>query len=225
MPLNIGPIVTAIKQLNEKTTKKNFTQSIDLSVRIKDVDLKQPKNRIAAEVYLPHEIAKSRKIYVIGSGDLGVRAKNLGLDVLDKADLDSLKGDKKAAKKFVKKTDIFIAGVDLMPVLAKSLGPVLGPSGKMPIGPPKGKGIIPTNADLNPLIEQYKKMVRIRLRNNLVVNCKVGTEEMTPQELAENVQSVVNFLEGTFEHGSRNIGALHIKKTMGPAFKIITKGD
>jgi large subunit ribosomal protein L1 len=225
MPLNIGPIVAAIKQLNEISTKKNFTQSIDLSIKVKDVDLKQPKNRIAAEVYLPHEIAKNRKICVIGTGDLGVRAKNLGLDVLDKGGLDNLKSDKKAAKKYVQNMDIFIAGVDLMPILAKSLGPVLGPSGKMPIGPPKGKGIIPPSADLNPLVEQYKKMVRIRLRNNLIVNCKVGSEDMTPQQLAENIQSVVNFLEGSLEHGSRNIGALHIKKTMGPSIKISTKAD
>jgi large subunit ribosomal protein L1 len=131
MPVETAPILTAIKDLNEKSTKKrNFTQSIDLSIKIKDVDLKQPKNRIAAEIFVPNEIEKERKICIVGSGDMGVRAKNLGLNVLDKDDLDNLKSDKKAAKKFIKAIDVFIAGVDLMPVLAKSLGPVLGPSGK-----------------------------------------------------------------------------------------------
>jgi large subunit ribosomal protein L1 len=176
MPIDSAPIVNALKKLKDQTKKRKFTQSFDLSVKIKDVDLKQPKNRISAEVFLPNPIAKSRKICVVGTGDLGVRAKNMGLEVLDKDGLDKLKSDKKAAKKFVKNIDIFIAGVDLMPVLAKSLGPVLGPSGKMPLGPPKGKGIIPPNADLTPVVEEYNKMVRIRLRNNLVVNCKVGNE-------------------------------------------------
>jgi len=223
MPVETAPIIAAINQLNEKSPKKNFVQSIDLSIKIKDVDLKQPKNRVAAEIFVPNEVEKDRKICIVGSGDMGVRAKNLGLNVLDKDELENLKSDKKAAKKFIKTIDVFIAGVDLMPVLAKSLGPVLGPSGKMPIGPPKGRGIVPPTADLGSIVDQYKKMIRIRLRNNLVVNCKVGNENMTPPEIAENIQAVINFLESNLERGSRNIGGLHIKKTMGPSIKIIEK--
>lgn len=223
MPVESAPILTAMKELEERSPKRNFVQSIDLSIKIKDVDLKQPKNRIAAEIYVPNEIEKDRKICVVGSGDMGVRAKNLGLDVLDKEELDNLKSDKKAAKKYIKSISVFIAGVDLMPVLAKSLGPVLGPTGKMPIGPPKGRGIVPPNVDLAPIVEQYRKMIRIRLRNNLVVNCKVGNENMTPQEIVDNIKAVINFLEGSLERGPRNIGGLHIKKTMGPSIKIIEK--
>ncbi|HUY01091.1 MAG TPA: 50S ribosomal protein L1 [Candidatus Deferrimicrobium sp.] len=219
-----APIKAALKKLKETTKTRKFNQSFDLSITIKDVDLKQPKNRITAEVFLPNPIAESRKICVIGTGDLGVRAKNMGLEVLDKEDLDKLKSDKKVAKKFVRNVDIFIAGVDLMPVLAKTLGPVLGPTGKMPLGPPKGKGIIPPNADLTPIVEEYNKMVRIRLRNNLSVNCKVGNEKMLPAQIAENIQSVTHFLEDNLEHGLRNIAGLYIKTTMGPSIKIGVKG-
>ena len=119
--------------------------------------------------------------------------------------------------------DVFIAGVDLMTDLAKSLGPMLGPAGKMPLGPPKGKGIIPTNADLGPVVSEYKKMIRIRLRNNRVVNCKVGNENMPTPEVAENIQSVANFLERTFEKGMRNIASMRVKTTMSPSVKINLK--
>ncbi|MHA1264233.1 MAG: 50S ribosomal protein L1 [Candidatus Helarchaeota archaeon] len=223
MPIDLAPIMKAVEELKEKTKKRNFIQSIDLSVKVKDIDLKQPKNRINAELFLPHELGKDPKICVIASGDLAVRAKNMGLEVLDKEGLAKLRGDKKQAKKFVKNIDIFIAGVDLMPELAKTLGPVLGPAGKMPLGPPRGKGIIPPNADLVPVIEEYKKMVRIRLRKNLVVNCKVGIESMDSREIAENIQTVINFLEQQFEKGLHNIAALYIKMTMGPSVKIEAK--
>ncbi len=223
MPVDLAPILKALEEVKEKTKKRKFVQSVDLSVSVKNVDLKQPKNRINVEVFLPHALGKEPKICVIGSGDLGIRAKNMGLDVLGKAELAKLKGDKKQAKKFVKGIDVFIAGVDLMPDLAKSLGPVLGPKGKMPLGPPKGRGIIPPNADLNPVVDAYKTMIRVRLRKNLVINCKVGIEEMDPQHIAENIQSVANYLEGQFEHGLQNIADLRIKTTMGPAVKIMAK--
>ncbi len=222
MPIDAAPLIEAIDEIKEKSkvNPRKFMQSIDLSVQIKDVDLKQPKNRINTEFFLPYPITSSRKICIVGTGDLGVRAKNMGLEVLDKDDLGRLKGDKKAAKKYVKSVDIFIAGVDLMPELAKSLGPVLGPTGKMPLGPPKGKGIIPTSADLGPVVEEYYKMVKISMRNNLIVNCKVGNEKMATEQITENIQSIINYLEGLLEKGLRNIAALHVKTTMGSSVKI-----
>ena len=223
MPVDLATILKALEELKEITKKRKFVQSVDFAVKVKNIDLKQPKNRINTEVFLPHSIGEDPKICVVGSGDLGIRAKNMGLDVLDKGALAKLKGDKKQAKKFVKNVDVFIAGVDLMPDLAKSLGPVLGPTGKMPLGPPKGRGIIPPNADLNPIVDAYKKMIRIRLRKNLVINCKIGTEEMDPQQVAENIQSVTNYLEDKFENGLQNIANLRIKMSMGPSVKIKAK--
>lgn len=223
MPIDLAPILKAVEELQEKAPKRKFVQSVDLMIKIKDVDLKQPKNRISTELFLAHELGKEPKICVVGTGDLGIRAKNMGLDVLDKDDLAKLKGDKKQAKKYVKGIDVFIAGVDLMPELAKSLGPVLGPTGKMPLGPPKGKGIIPPNADLNPVVEEYKKMIRIRLRKNLVVNCRVGKENMDARHIAENILSVTNYLEEQFEHGLRSIAGLRIKTSMGTSVKIEAK--
>lgn len=223
MPVDLAPIITAVEELKEKSKKRNFVQSVDLSIKVKDVDLKQPKNRINIELFLPHGLGKGMKICVVASGDLGIRAKNMGLDVLDKDNLGKLRSDKKQAKKYVKGVDVFIAGIDLMPELAKALGPVLGPTGKMPLGPPKGKGIISPNADLNPVVEAYKKMVRIRLRKNLVMNCKIGTESMTSQQIAENIQSVTNFFEDTLENGLRNIALIRVKTTMGPYIKLDVK--
>jgi large subunit ribosomal protein L1 len=219
MPVDIAPIVTAIDNLKENAKKRKFTQSVDVSIKIKDIDLKQPKNRINAEMFLPHPVTE-RKICVVGTGDLGVRAKNMGLDVLDKDDLQKLKEDKRAAKKYARSKDVFVAGVDLMPVLAKNLGPVLGPAGKMPLGPPKGRGIIPPNADLAPVVDAYNKMVRIRMRNNLIINSKVGDETMETQVLAENIQSIINFLEDRLEKGLNNIAKIYVKMSMSPSVRI-----
>jgi large subunit ribosomal protein L1 len=43
---------------------------------------------------------------------------------------------------------------------------------------------------------------------------------MDEKKIADNVQSVINFLEGKFEKGSRNIKSVYIKTTMGPAIKV-----
>ena len=143
MPIDIKEIIEAVKEAKEKAKERKFKESIDLSISFKNLDLKKPENRISAEVTLPHPINKPVKVCVIASGDLEVRAKNEGIDsVLSRTDLEKFLSDRKAAKKLAKQFDFFLAQVDLMPLVGRSLGPVLGPRGKMP------KPIPPT-ADVN----------------------------------------------------------------------------
>ena len=46
-----------------------------------------------------------------------------------------------------------------MPLVGRTLGPVLGPRGKMPIP-------VPPNADLAPIIDKHRKTVVVRMRAN-----------------------------------------------------------
>jgi len=217
MPIDIKKIIEAVKEAKEKAKERKFKESIDLSISFKNLDLKKPENRISTEITLPHPINKPVKVCVIASGDLEVRAKNEGIDsVLSRTDLEKFLSDRKAAKKLAKQFDFFLAQVDLMPLVGRSLGPVLGPRGKMP------KPIPPT-ADVKSLVEQYRRTVRIRMRNNPVIHVRVGTKDMEDEKIAENIKTVLEFLLEKLEKGIQNIKSIYVKTTMGPPVPIKTK--
>ncbi|MBS7250669.1 MAG: 50S ribosomal protein L1 [Candidatus Freyarchaeota archaeon] len=213
MPLDRKKIIEAIKKAKEKSKKRNFVQSIELAVNLKDIDLKKPENRLNTELTLPNETGKNPRICVIAAGDLAVRAKEAGVYVIDKDELNDVARTKKNVKNLAQQYDFFVARADLMPQVGKTLGPVLGPRGKMPKP-------IPPNADIGTVLDQYKRSVRLRIKDNPVVHLKVGSENMEEDKIADNVQSVINFLEGKFEKGPRNIKSVYLKTTMGPAVKI-----
>ena len=217
MPIDIKEIIEAVKEAKEKAKERKFKESIDLSISFKNLDLKKPENRISTEITLPHPINKPVKVCVIASGDLEVRAKNEGIDsVLSRTDLEKFLSDRKAAKKLAKQFDFFLAQVDLMPLVGRSLGPVLGPRGKMP------KPIPPT-ADVKSLVEQYRRTVRIRMRNNPVIHVRVGTKDMEDEKIAENIKAVLEFLLEKLEKGIQNIKSIYVKTTMGPPVPVKMK--
>jgi len=213
MPLDDKKVLEAIKKVKQNSKKRKFVQSIELAVNMKDVDLKKPENRLNTELTLPNEIGRDPKICVIATGDLAVKAKNAGVYVIDKDELGEVARNKKNVKKLAQDYDFFVARADVMPQVGKTLGSVLGPRGKMPKP-------VPPNADIKTILDQYKKNARIRMRENPVIHLRVGNEEMDEKKIVDNVQSVINFLEGKFEKGSRNIKSVYLKTTMGPAIKV-----
>jgi len=214
MPVDKKAVVEALEEVEASSKKRNFVESIDLTVNLKDLDLKRPENRINVELTLPHEVGKEPRICVIASGELAVKAKELGVEVLDKDELQNLAGNRKAARKLAKSFDFFVASADLMPLIGRILGPVLGPRGKMPKP-------IPPNADLKLILENYKKTVRLRMRDNPSLHTKVGSRGMDKEKVAENISAVVSFLEEKLEKGPQNIKSLFIKTTMGPPERVI----
>lgn len=213
MTLDKKKIVEAVKKAKESSKKRNFVQTIELAVDLKGIDLKNPENRLNTELTLPNETGRDPKICVIAAGDLAVKAKEAGVYVIDKDELDEFLRNKKNVKKLAQEYDFFVARADLMPQVGKTLGPVLGPRGKMPRP-------IPPNAEIGAILDQYKKNVRLRMRTNPMINLRVGNEEMDEKKVVDNVQSVINFIEGKFEKGARHIKSVYIKTTMGPAVKV-----
>lgn len=213
MPLDKKKIAEAIKKAKESSKKRNFVQSIELAVNLKGIDLKKPENRLNTELNLPNETGRDPKICVIATGDLAVKAKDEGVYVIDRDELDEFSRNKKNVKKLAQEYDFFVARADLMPQVGKTLGPVLGPRGKMPRP-------IPPNAEIDAILDQYKKNVRLRMRANPMINLRVGNEEMDEKKIVDNVQSVINFIEGKFEKGARHIKSVYVKTTMGPAVKV-----
>ena len=214
MSLNTKAIQEAVKQVREKTEKKKFNQSVELILSLRDIDMKKPEAKIQETIELPHLPSKKVNICVIATGELALKAKKAGAElVIGKAELESLVTDKKRQKQLANNNDVFIAEAPLMPLVGKTLGSILGPRGKMP------KPVPPT-ANIKAQIEKWRKTVSIRLRGQPVLQCAVGTEDMKDEEIAENVMVVVRRVEGRLKRGLKNITAIYIKTTMGSPVKI-----
>jgi large subunit ribosomal protein L1 len=219
LPLAKDQLLTALGGLKKPEAKHGFTHSVELIVKLREIDLKKPENRINESVELPNPLDKETKVCVVASGDLATRAKAGKADlVLSRDDLDKLGKDKKATRKLVTEYDYFIAEAPLMPLVGKTIGPILGPRGKMPTP-------VPPNAPIDQIIGSHRKLVRVRVRDQPVVQCRIGTEKMPDERIAENAQAVFSRIEAKLERGAKNIGEVLVKTTMSEPVKVhATKG-
>lgn len=214
MPLDQQTIRAAVKEAKEKSEKRKFTQSVELVLSLKDLDMKSAEGKIQEIVELPHQPAKPNKICVIATGELALKARRANADlVLERAELESLAGKKQELRKIANEYDFFIAEAPLMPIVGKTLGTVLGPRGKMPVP-------VPPSAEIAALINKHRKTVMVRTRNQPMLQCRVGTEDMKEEELAENILAVLRVVEGKLKKGMKNIKFASIKTAMGPPVKV-----
>lgn len=214
MPVDKEAILKAISEAKKNSKKRKFKQSIELILNLRDINLKKAENRINELVELPHAPKEGVQITVFATGDLAFRAKNAGANrVLDREELNSLTDDKKSAKRLVRETKFFLAETILMATVGKLLGPILGPSGKMPTP-------IPPTAPIGAIIDKYRRMVRLRVRDQLVTQCMVGVEDMSDELLVENVQAIFSTLEEKLAKGLKNIRSAYVKTSMGSSSKI-----
>ena len=206
--------LAAVKKALESSPKRNFKETVDLAINLRDVDLSVPKNRIQEDVVLPHGRGKALRVCVIGGAELAAKAKDVADMVITPDELGKIADDKKQAKKMATEFEYFIAEAPLMPTIGKRLGIVLGPRGKMPKP-------IPPGADPKPMIDNLRRSVPVRSRDRLTFHTAVGTTDMPPEEIADNIEQIVKRLSTKLEKGTMNIRSAFVKTTMGPSEKVI----
>jgi large subunit ribosomal protein L1 len=205
-----------VKKGKEQSKERKFTQSVEVVVKLKEVDPKKTDLNINEIVYLPHPTAKQAKVCFIGTGDLAVRAKTARADlVMDPSQLENYGGNKKDAKKLARSYDFFLADTALMPRIGRVLGQALGPKGKIPTP-------VPPNAPIETMIQRMKTAVRVRSRGSLGVAAKVGDSNLSEANLAENILAAVQAVSKKLPNGDRNIRSIMVKTTMGkPAKQVV----
>jgi len=203
----------AVKEAKEKGKPRNFTQSIDIVINLKDVSFKDPKNKMKQELVLPHGKGREVKIGVFAEGDMAIRGKKLGLQIFSKKEMGSISKDKRKARKMANTYDFFIAQADMMPLIGKALGPVLGRRNKMPV-------IVPPTAPLEPIVEKLKNSIRINTGDTPIVQAIIGNEKMDNDKIVENGMAVLNAVKRKYE-GMNVLKSVYVKTTMGPTIKVI----
>jgi large subunit ribosomal protein L1 len=210
------PDRNALEVLTEALSKappRKFPETVEVSVNLKDLDLSVPKNRIEDEIPLPNGRGRPVKVALFGSPELIQKVgDNVDLAVRPN-ELDDFFKDKKTAKKIAESIDFFLAEAPMMPIIGRRLGVVLGPRGKMPRPVPPGSD--PTN-----LINALKRSIRVRSKGNRTFHAAVGIRTMPTEQIAQNVDAVLNRIVSKLERGRGNIESVYLKTSMGPAVRL-----
>ncbi len=209
-------VLEAIKKARENS-KKNFSQTFDLILNLKELNLKKPEEKLDLFFVLPKGLGRKRKLCALVDNALYTDAKNTFDKVILSSDFPSV--SQKEAKKLAQDYDYFIAQANIMPEIAKAFGKVLGVRGKMPN--PKSGAVVPPKVVLKPIYEKFQKMVRMITRNELSVKCAVGSESMTNDDVADNILAAYNAAIHALPQEAANVKKVLLKLTMGAPVEVV----
>ena len=206
-----------VKKAREATPKRNFAQSAEITLVLKDIDVKKGFS-VNEIVVLPNPTKKGASLCMLSTGDMGLRAKKAGVDqVMETDTLDRVGTNRREARKIVRSYDFFLADATLMSSIGRSLGQFLGPKGKMPTPVPYG-------APIENIASRLRSSTRIRSKNQLNMSTKIGDESMTDEQLVANASAVIASVEKKLPQGEKNLRNAIIKFSMGKALKASTLG-
>ena len=207
-------ILNAVKKARE-SNKRKFSQGFDLAISLKDFDVN--KEKVEDFIKLPRGRGKKLAVCAL----IGPEMKSIVekfCDLTITTDEFNNYEDKRKVRKLVRKYDHFIAQANIMPQIAKTFGKYLGSLGKMPS--PKGGQIIPPKANIEPLVKNLRDTIRLNAKKAPSINCPIGNETMSDEDVAENIISILDKLNQSLPRGSQNISAVYVKTTMGGPIKI-----
>ena len=201
----------AIDEL-KKQDKKNFSQSVDFIINLKDFDTK--KNSVNLFIQLPFSTGE-KKICAFLS-----KPNKIFAHTITRAEFDKWK-DKKQLKRLARSYDFFVSLASLMPQVATSFGRVLGPAGKMPS---PQLGILPSEDEnaMKELSDKIKTILRIKSKEPSI-KVMIGKEDMETEELAENANVIYNAVVNALPKKKENIKSVMLKLTMNKPVRIDLK--
>ncbi len=202
----------AIQQALDEAPERKFVESVEFAFTIKDVDLKNPANRIQEEIRLPAGRGRDTSIAMFADGEMAAKAKDAGIVVIDPSQIEELGGTRQKARKLARKHDFFLSEIPHMGPIGRFLGVVLGPRGKMPRP-------VPPVADPGAIAAGLKNVAIVRSRDKITFHTVVGTRDQGIDALTENGMEVWKRVTSRLERGSGNIRSFYIKTSMGPSVK------
>jgi large subunit ribosomal protein L1 len=206
----------SIEEAIKNSKKRRFVQTVELIMKLKDLDMRRPENRIRAEIELPKGRGKNVKIAFIGEGLLLEKAKELlgPENVYSKEQIEQMAKEKKRnLKKLAKRYYWFIIKADLLRQMAPLIAPILGPRNKIPKP-------VATPEQLESMVNLLKRTVRVDSKRNPVLQLPIGTEAMSLDDLAENAYAAYNALVAKLPNKEYNVEHVYVKLTMGPAIRV-----
>lgn len=191
-----------------KEEKRKFSQSVDLIINLKGIDLK--RETVSGVILLPRMISKKR---VCGF----LESKSALIHTITKPEFEQYK-DKKSLKKLVQNYDFFIANAKLMPSVAAAFGKALGPSGKMP-SPQLGVVTEESDAIIKNLIEKVQRAIKVRAKEPSI-KLSVGKDSMSDETLLANITAAYTGILQLLPSKQENVRSAMIKLTMSAPVRV-----
>ncbi|WFN35981.1 50S ribosomal protein L1 [Methanomicrobium antiquum] len=208
-------ILKAVNEAIEKAPERKFTESIEITFNLKNIDMAQPKNRIDETMVLPKGTGRIQKIAVLGKGDITTQAKAANVElIIGPEEIERLGGEPREARNMADEYMFFLAETAVMPLVGRYLGTRLGPRGKMPQPIPQG-------LDIGPIVERLRNSVKFRSKDKKTFHVRVGSVKMSPEDVSENIDAVMRKVESNLESGTMNIRSVYVKTSMGPAVRLM----
>merc|ERR1719263_2729524 len=208
--------IDCIKAMKDKTKERKFKQTVELQVGIKDYDPQKDK-RFAGTVALPNVPRPRMKICFIADEKHADEAKAAKLEAVDVVSMEFLKKfnkDKKLIKAWAKKYHVLLATDTLVKKIPAVLGPVLNRIGMFPAPVTK-------NDPIAKKIDDTRGSVKWQLKKVTNLNVAIGNEDMTDEQLRQNIVMGLNFLASLMKKQWHNMKSIHIKLTMGHSVKLL----
>jgi large subunit ribosomal protein L1 len=206
-------IEQAVSRALEDAPERNFRETVDLAINLRDLDLNEPSNRVDESIVLPSGTGQETKIVVFAEGETALRAEDVADEVFDGDELEDLGGDDDEAKDLADETDFFIAEASMMQDIGRYLGTILGPRGKMP------EPLQPDD-DVVEVVNRTKNTVQLRSGDRRTFHTRVGAEDMGAEDISDNIDVILRRLHSNLEKGPLNIDNVYVKTTMGPAVEV-----
>jgi large subunit ribosomal protein L1 len=206
-------IEDAVSRALSDSPERNFRETVDLAINLRDLDLADPNNRVDESIVLPSGTGQDTQIVVFAEGETALRAEDVADQVLDSDDLEDLGDDDNAAKNLADETNFFIAEASMMQDIGRYLGTVLGPRGKMPTPLQPDDDVVET-------VNRMKNTVQVRSGERRTFHTRVGAENMDADSIADNIDVILRRLFTDLEKGPQNIDSVYVKTTMGPAVEV-----
>lgn|SRR3989338_588500 len=210
-------LISTIKELKEKSSKRNFKQTFDLIVNLKELDMKKPEHQVDFFATLQHPRKKIKVCAFVGP-ELLEDARNSCDLAISQDEFEKYAKDKKLAKKLAREYDFFIAQANIMAPVATAFGRVLGPKGKMPN--PKAGCVVPPKTSLRPLYEKLQKTIRISAKKDPIIQIAIGKEDGNEDEITDNVLTIYDQLIHHLINEKNNIKNVLLKLTMSKPIKL-----
>jgi len=191
--------------------KRNFTETIDLQVSLKNYDVAKDKP-IRGSIRLPVIPRPKYSVCMLADAKHEAECKALNIPFRTEDDLKKMGKQKKAIKQLAQAYDAFLASDSLIKKIPRLIGPGLNKAGKFPTP-------VKASEKLQARIDDIKASAKFQLKNkkSLCMGVAVGNVTMTPDEIANQITLAVNYLVGLLPKTWQQIRRIYVKSTMGPS--------
>jgi len=201
------------KFITENKGKRKFRQTVELAINFKNINFSDQNNRLNISVLLPNGKGKYNKLAVF-TNDKNIieEARKNGVEVISAEEIPAIANDKQRLNALLNYN--LLAQPNLMPTIARALGQFLGPRGKMP------KPLMP-GTNMAKIANEMNNQITIKSSGKFLptVHCAVGTEDMEPKKIFENIKEVINSIVAKVSQSK--IKSVYVKLTMSKPMRLI----